>query len=143
MSASDALGSFTLTNTTPTGSIGLRTNSGNNAWELYIPRTSAEPLSSYFDVGLGQPFTGPTQGSPPIPPDGTVNTSSLSYFPTTLPPGIVGYSQFATVNDPADRFSYVYLQINSLGPAVPEPATIGIIALALAAGVITRRTLRT
>ncbi len=133
LSISDAFGSYTLTNTVVIASITLQTVPGNNAWELYIPRNPAdEPISSYFDAGLGLPITGPTQTIPAVPPDGTVNTTALSYFPTVLPPG-VGYSQFAVVNDPANKLSYVEIEITALGNS-PEPATFWLVGLMLVAG---------
>jgi hypothetical protein len=138
MSASDPFGSFTLSNPVVTSTVALEAMAGQNGWEIYLPRNpSDEPISRYFDVGLGTPLNGPVQIATPIPADGTVSTTALSFFPTTFAPGTIGFSQFAVVNDPSNRFDYVDIDITSLGSATatPEPASFGLVGVAVLLGI--------
>lgn len=141
LSANDILGSFSLSNPVVTATVALDAIAGQNGWEIYIARNPAdEPVSEYFDVGLGSPLTGPVQIGTPVPPDGTVMTTSLSFFPTTFAPSTVGFAQFAVVNDPSNRFDFVDVDITSLGPgiATPEPRNLALCCIVLAALSATR-----
>lgn len=135
LSANDPVGSFSLSNPVVTATVALDAIAGQNGWEIYIPRNPAdEPVSEYFDIGLGTPLTGPIQIGTPVPPDGTVMTTALSFFPTTFAPGTVGFAQFAVVNDPSNRLDFVDIDITSLGSSLPtpEPRNLAVCWIALA-----------
>lgn len=141
MTASDSFGSFALSNPMVKATAALDALAGQNGWELYIPRNPAdEPISKYFDVGLGMPLSGPVQLGTPTPPNGTVWTTALSFFPTSFGSGVIGYAQFAVINDPANALSYVDVDVTSLGSRTSTPEPSGLVLVGLAALLaVTRR----